>query len=131
MALFKGDAQLLWNQFSELREPQVKSFYLFSNPFPAFFTLSLVFRVLLPFHFYMSLFSLSLALFYYLLLFLFSFSPFSIYLSFVNRCFLPQDTRLEICSSQTIFPISCMITKVEAHIIETPLSQNLTKNSQR
>ena len=85
MELVKGDAQLLWNQFSELREPQVESFYPFFKSILAFFY---------SIHFHTILFSLPLALFSYLLIFLFSFLPFSIHLSFFNRCFLSQDTLL-------------------------------------
>ena len=132
MALFKGDAQLLWNQFSELREPQVKSFYPFFKSFSCFFYSLSCFPRSLAFSFlYVLVFTFAC----FILLpiaFLVFLLTISIYLSFVNRCFLPQDTSLEICSSQTIFPISCMIKKWKhKKLNKTLLSQNLTKISHR
>ena len=128
MGPFKGDAQLLWNQFSELREPQVKSFYSFFQILSCLFLLSALFSA------FSCLFIFIRSCFHSRLLYptTYCFSSFPSYLfpfifplSIVAFC--PKTLDWKICSSQTIFPISCMITKVEAHKIETPFSQNLTK----
>ena len=63
MALFKGDAQLLWNQFSELREPQVKSFY------PFFQILFLLFLLLVLFSAFSCLFIFICSCFHFRLLY--------------------------------------------------------------